>query len=259
MALSDRKILQAMEEGAIVIDPFVRENLATSSYDVTLGEHFFTEEHPGHFENLFNIYDKCHIDRVWGTEARKAKKARDVFRQYNFEWRGIHPDERVILMAPGETILAHTNEFIGGRGKITTMMKARSSLGRSFISVCKCAGWGDVGYTNRWTMEIQNTSARYYIPLVVGRRIAQIVFFETGQILASDYAKTGKYQQDASFEEMKRTWKPEMMLPRLDTDRDIAAGAARAKAEIQRKAHPTMRTAQAKIKKKQTKKKKTAA
>ncbi|MCX8513508.1 MAG: hypothetical protein ORN26_00305 [Candidatus Pacebacteria bacterium] len=43
-------------------------------------------------------------------------------------------------MRPGETILAHTNEFIGGRNHITTMMKARSSMGRSFIEVCKCAG-----------------------------------------------------------------------------------------------------------------------
>jgi hypothetical protein len=33
---------------------------------------------------------------------------------------------------------------------VTTMMKARSSLGRNFIEICKCAGWGDVGYINRW-------------------------------------------------------------------------------------------------------------
>ena len=45
---------------------------------------------------------------------------------------------------PGETILAHTQEFIGGRECVTTMMKARSSLGRVFVAVCKCAGWGDV-------------------------------------------------------------------------------------------------------------------
>ena len=125
------------------------------------------------------------------------------------------------MLAPGETILAHTQEFIGGRDHITTMMKARSSLGRSFISVCKCAGWGDVGYVNRWTMEIQNTSARYYIPLVVGRRIAQIVFFETGPIVGADYAATGKYAASTKLSELKKTWKPEMMLPRLNTDRDI--------------------------------------
>jgi hypothetical protein len=40
----------------------------------------------------------------------------------------------------GKTILGHTNEFLGGRGSVTTMMKARSSMGRNFIEVCKCAG-----------------------------------------------------------------------------------------------------------------------
>ena len=218
-----------MKEGSVVIEPFDRKNLATSSYDVTLGEYFFTEEPPEHFENVFNIYNKNHIDRVWGTKARKAKKASEVFKKYDFEWKGVHPDEQVILMAPGETILAHTNEFIGGKDHVTTMMKARSSLGRSFISVCKCAGWGDVGYTNRWTMEITNSSTRYYIPLVVGRRIAQIVFFETGPIEESDYASKGKYQSATTVAQLKKEWEPIMMLPRLDIDRDIASGAKNAK------------------------------
>jgi dCTP deaminase len=144
-----------------------------------------------------------------------------MFKKYDFEWNGIAPDDKIILLAPGETILGHTQEFIGGRTHVTTMMKARSSLGRSFISVCKCAGWGDVGYTNRWTMEIQNTSARYYIPLVVGRRIAQIVFFETGPILGDDYSATGKYTSSTKISVLKKSWKPEMMLPRLYLDRDI--------------------------------------
>src|SRR3989344_716854 len=221
MALSDRKILEAMKEGIILIEPFDRKNLATSSYDVTLGEYFFTEQHPGHFENIYNIYDKSHVDRVWGTEAKHAKEARHVLKKYAFDWKGISPGEKIILLAPVETILAHTEEFIGGRERITTMMKARSSLGRSFISVCKCAGWGDVGYTNRWTMEITNASNRYYIPLVVGRRIAQIIFFETGPILSSDYAGSGKYQSSGTFAQLKKDWKPEMMLPRLYLDRDI--------------------------------------
>ena len=210
-----------MKEGSIVIAPFDPRNLATSSYDVTLGEYFFAEQPPQHFENIYNIYDKAHVDRVWGTKPHRAKTAKEVFAKYNFDWKGITPNERVILLAPGETILAHTNEFIGGRDHITTMMKARSSLGRSFISVCKCAGWGDVGYINRWTMEITNSSNKYYIPLVVGRRIAQIVFFETGPIEGADYAANGKYQVSGSVAELKKSWRPEMMLPRLWSDRDI--------------------------------------
>lgn len=227
MALSDAKILGAMKEGSVIIEPFVRENLATSSYDVTLGEYFFVEQHPPHFENLYNVYDKKHVERVWGTKPRRAKPAKDILSKYRFDFTNIHPDEQVILLAPGETILGHTQEFIGGKDHVTTMMKARSSLGRSFIEVCKCAGWGDVGYVNRWTMEITNNSTHYYIPLVVGRRIAQIVFFETGPILAKDYAASGKYATSTSLKELKKNWKPEMMLPRLDTDRDIKLGAAR--------------------------------
>ena len=221
MALSDRKILEAMKEGSVVISPFKQEHLATSSYDVTLGEYFFPEQTPKHFQNLYNVYDKQHIERVWGTEAKRAKPAKEILAKYKFEYDGISPNDKIILLAPGETILGHTQEFIGGKEHITTMMKARSSLGRSFIEVCKCAGWGDVGYINRWTMEITNNSTHYYIPLVVGRRIAQIIFFETGPILAGDYAKGGKYQSSGSLAQTKKNWKPTDMLPRLYLDRDI--------------------------------------
>lgn len=221
MALSDKKILEAMKEGSIVIEPFARENLSTSSYDVTLGEWFFAEQPPPHFENLYNIYDKKHVERVWGTTPHRAKSAKEMLKNYAFDFTNIKPTEKVILLGPGETILAHTNEFIGGQGHITTMMKARSSLGRSFIEVCKCAGWGDVGYINRWTMEVTNNSSHYFIPLVVGRRIGQIVFFETGPILKSDYTKSGKYQSTGSVAQLKKSWKPDMMLPRLYLDRDI--------------------------------------
>ncbi len=210
-----------MKEGSIVIEPFTRANLATSSYDVTLGEYFFPEQEPPHFENLYNVYDKKHIERVWGTKPKRAKPAKEILKNYHFDFKNISPNDKVILLAPGETVLAHTNEFIGGKDHITTMMKARSSLGRSFIEVCKCAGWGDVGYINRWTMEVTNNSTHYYIPLVVGRRIAQIIFFETGPILAKDYSKGGKYQSEGSLAQLKKKWRPTDMLPRLYLDRDV--------------------------------------
>lgn len=70
-------------------------------------------------------------------------------------------------------------------------------------------------------MEITNNSRHYIIPLVVGRRIAQIIFFDTGPILDADYASQGKYQTTTDIKKMKKEWKPEMMLPRLYTDRDI--------------------------------------
>lgn len=222
MALSDRRILEEIKKGDIVIEPFVRANLATSSYDVTLGEFFFREQPTKYNHSLYNIWSKTHMEHVWGIkEVQRAVTAKEAFQKYNFSWDGISPNDKVILLRPGETILAHTQEFIGGRNHITTMMKARSSMGRNFIEVCKCAGWGDVGYINRWTMEITNNSKNYLIPLIVGRRIAQIIFFETGPILEANYASQGKYQTNDSLATLKKSWKPEMMLPKLYLDRDI--------------------------------------
>jgi len=221
MALSDTRILEEYKKGDILIEPFDKRNLATSSYDVTLGEYYFREQRPKHLYNIYNIYNKKHTDHVWGTKAERAQKAKDVLQDVKFDFVGIEPNDQIILLEPGETILAHTHEFIGGRHHITTMMKARSSLGRNFIEVCKCAGWGDVGYTNRWTMEITNNSSHYSIPLVVGRRIAQIIFFETGPILNDNYTKTGKYQSSDDIKIMKKNWRPEDMLPKVYKDRDI--------------------------------------
>lgn len=221
MALSDKKILQHMKKGTVVIQPFVKANLATSSYDVTLGEWYFRESPPKAYKNLYDVYSKKDTDHVWGTKPERAEKASKALAHFNFEFDGIRLDDKVILLEPGETILAHTQEFIGGRDEVTTMMKARSSVGRNFIEVCKCAGWGDVGYVNRWAMEITNNSRHYTIPLVVGRRVAQIIFFETGPINAKDYTAKGKYQTTTDMTKLKKNWKPEMMLPRLYLDRDI--------------------------------------
>ena len=158
---------------------------------------------------------------MWG-EPLRAQKAHTVFKKFAFKWNhGISPDDTIILLQPRETILAHTCEFIGGRNHITTMMQARSSMGRNFIEVCKCAGWGDVGYINRWTMEITNNSQYYAIPLVIGRRIAQIIFMDTGTILNNHYANGGKYARSSDIAILKKKWQPSDMLPRLDKDREL--------------------------------------
>jgi deoxycytidine triphosphate deaminase len=72
-------------------------------------------------------------------------------------------------------------------------------------------------------MEITNNSRYYSIPLVVGRRVAQIVFFDTeGTIESRDYADSGKYQfQKTNLEDLKNSWSPSDMLPKMYMDREI--------------------------------------
>ena len=62
--LSDQAILRLMGEGKVLIEPFNRKNLSTSSYDVTLGEFFYRESPPTHGElNVYNPYSESMVTK----------------------------------------------------------------------------------------------------------------------------------------------------------------------------------------------------
>lgn len=220
--LSRDAILWHIDQGNVQIDPFSPDNLKTSSYDLSLGKWYFEEQEPEPGHTIYNPWSKNEVDRVWGSESKKACEASEYFVKIGVALpEGVNPEDEVILLPPQKTILCHTLEFVGGKNCVTTMMKARSSWGRNFIEVCKCAGWGDVGYINRWTMEVTNNSGHYTIPLVVGRRIAQMVFFAVDPMENGDYANDGKYQQSTELDETKRLWTPDSMKPKLYLDREV--------------------------------------
>lgn len=225
MLLSRDQILKHMERGTVVIKPFDDRNLKTTSYDVTLGNWYWRERAPGGNSKIHNIYDQASTKFVWEGPF-DAERVEDVEKRSGRKLENITRGSSIILLGPQETILAHTNEFIGGREICVAKMYARSSLGRNFIEVCKDAGWGDVGYFNRWTMEVTNNSQNFSIPLVVGRRIAQMVFYEVAPSGSGlDYAKEGgKYQASDKVEELEKTWNPQMMIPQMHLDREVREG-----------------------------------
>lgn len=222
MLLSREAILWHLENGSIVIEPFLSEHLRTTSYDVTLGEWFWREARPKSNLAVHNPYDERSTQAVWEGPFQAELAERFVLR-HDLPLRNVKPKDKIIILGPKETVLAHTQEFIGGRDIVVAKMYARSSLGRNFIEVCKDAGWGDVGYFNRWTMEITNNSQHYAIPLVVSRRVAQMVFYEVAPLKSSEenYAsEKGKYQETADLEALKRNWNPYLMLPKMHLDRE---------------------------------------
>ena len=220
--LSKPEILKYYKNGSIVIEPFNSENLNSTSYDVRLGEYFYRQNQMERTE-ILNPFSKDSIDKMY-SKLEKAIEVHKIKSQLN-AFENLKTTDRVILISPNETILAHTIEFIGGKNSkdraITSEMRARSSLGRIGIAVCKCAGWGDVGYINRWTMEITNFSS-VVIPLVVGMRIAQIIFHQVVPVSQTDeYQFKGKYQKSIDVQNLKKNWQPEMMLPKLYQDKDL--------------------------------------
>eukprot|EP00457_Paulinella_chromatophora_P007261 gb/GEZN01007283.1/.p1 GENE.gb/GEZN01007283.1/~~gb/GEZN01007283.1/.p1 ORF type:complete len:333 (+),score=60.79 gb/GEZN01007283.1/:215-1213(+) len=222
--LSQSRILECVDKGTVVIEPFHAANLSAASYDVTLGKYYFRESPPEPGMGVYNPYSSEMVQRVWGNPL-EAERAGDWMKKTGKKLDNIAEEDRIIWLGPGETIIGHTIEWIGGRNNVTAMMQARNSMARNFIEVCKCSGWGDIGYISRWTMEITNNSRHYSIPLVVGRRIAQIIFFGTDETVgkAGSYADRS-YTQGKDLEEIKAQWTPLDCLPKMYKDREIAAG-----------------------------------
>lgn len=233
--LAKPAILSAHRCGDVLIEPFVESNVKNCSVDVTLGCWYWLETSPVRIGNailptgqlttvvdedaLLNPYDECSVMRAWGEVPMRAQPIRQAL-------PGIPLNTLVIPLHPGQNILAHTHEFIGGTDqRITTMLKARSSIGRNQITICRCAGWGDIGFCNRYVLEISNHGRRTVV-LVVGRRIGQVVFLETTGIhdIQDNYHHTGKYQTESlkgrSFAELEERWSPHHMLPQMWRDQE---------------------------------------
>ncbi|MBP7820553.1 dCTP deaminase [Candidatus Saccharibacteria bacterium] len=213
---SNRQIFEAHNSGNIVIDPFNPNQVNGSSYDVRLGEYFYTIKDKSELKPaIFNPYDQQHVDNHFEGPF-KAKMLRGVIDTLGItKPNNIELEDQVIILQPGQRILGHTEEFIGIKNG-TTSMQARSTSGRLGINVCQDAGWGDPGYINRWTMEIYNNNSLDPIILVVGTRIAQIVFMHTG-IVDGEYSDlSGNYQTSSASDlaSIKSSWLPTQMKPK---------------------------------------------
>lgn len=216
---SNIQIKEAIRTGHIVFHPYIEEHIAGSSVDVTLGHWFYRTER-GPSGGFYNPFDEADVYRYF--DGPHHAESHDMWAQANGRrlFAGIPADYPIIVLRPGERILAHTHEFIGIKAPGTSTMQARSTWGRNGVAVCLDAGWGDPGYINRWTMEIYNMNQHESVVLPVGERIAQLVFYHTGPV-DMEYAKlSGKYQTGNAddLSSLITSWRPEQMLPRAYKD-----------------------------------------
>lgn len=115
------------------------------------------------------------------------------------------------LIKKGTFFLAYTNEFVGTviGSNIHCQFQQTSTSARLGLFHPK-AGWGDVGYTNRWAMEFFATSD---ILIQEGSIVGQVTFTYTTET-NEDYSKKGQYQKGNDLKYIKENWGPETILPR---------------------------------------------
>lgn len=217
---SNTQIKKALKDGHIICHPLIAKNIAGSSIDVTLGEFFYRTERTGS-SGFYNPFDPNDVSRYFDGPHRAELHKNWAKANGRHLFKGVPPNHQIIVLRPGERILAHTHEFIGIKAPGTSTLQARSTWGRNGVACCLDAGWGDPGYINRWTLEIYNMNQHENVVLPVGERMAQMVFYETGPVEGEYRNLSGKYQSSSSvnLDKLIRAWRPRQMLPMAYKDR----------------------------------------
>lgn len=175
MILSDTKILEAIEKGDILIEPFRPECLGTNSYDVHLSAHLA-------------VYKDAVLD---------ARRHNEI------EHFDIPPEGYVLQ--PGRLYLGVTEEYTETHAAVP-FLEGKSSVGRLGIDIHATAGKGDVGFCNTWTLEISCTQP---VRIYAGMPIGQLIYFLVEGSIDNYYNRkpNAKYNERTMLPVESMMWK----------------------------------------------------
>lgn len=117
-------------------------------------------------------------------------------------WVEVDIENGVYSLAPGEFVLAATQELIRVPNNLECVFNLKSSRGREGYEHLM-AGYIDPGFHGRVTLELVNVNRYHRLPLEHGMRIGQLRFAKLDEIPMRSYASTGRYQNDQGVQASK--------------------------------------------------------
>lgn len=146
--LSDGEIREALESGAIVLDPPPEDkDIQPCSIDVHLGGRFGLIP-PRARTHLVRLSDKSEVEYF---------------------------TKRELVLGPGQVCLAQLKERLTLDASHTARIEGKSSIGRKFLSIHATAGFVDPGWDGILTLELHNAS-NVNLLLCEGDPIGQLAF-----------------------------------------------------------------------------------
>lgn len=135
--------------------------------------------------NSYNL--KLHNELITYTEMPLDMKKDNPYTKL------IIPEEG-LLLEPGRLYLGRTKEFTETKN-LVPMLEGRSSVGRLGLCIHVTAGFGDVGFSGYWTLEIYTIHPLRIYPDV---EICQI-YYHTIEGEHAEYS-SGKYQRNTGIQ-----------------------------------------------------------
>ncbi|MEH0153929.1 dCTP deaminase [Limibacter armeniacum] len=168
MILSDTQILQEIEQGNILIEPFDMNCLGTNSYDVHLGRYLA-------------VYKDDILDARNHNKIELFEIPRDGF-----------------VLHPNRIYLGVTREYTETLAHVPSL-EGKSSVARLGIHINSTSNKGNVGFCNTWTLEI---SVVQPVRIYAGMPIGQLFYMK----VEGDIRDLYHIRQSANYNE--RTMKP---------------------------------------------------
>ena len=164
MILSGKEIQKQIKNGNIEIDPYDDNLINPNSYNLRLHNELliYTDE-------ILDMKKPLNTDKI------------------------IIPDDGLALQ-PGKLYLGRTYEKTS-TNSFVPMLEGRSSIGRLDLFIHVTAGFGDIGFSGYWTLEIQCIQPVKVYPMV---EICQI-YYHTLDGEFESY-KSGKYQNNTGIQ-----------------------------------------------------------
>jgi dCTP deaminase len=164
MILSGKEIQTQIKNGNIVIEPFDDRLINPNSCNLRLHNELLT-----YTDEILDMKKPLNTERV------------------------IIPVEGLILQ-PGKLYLGRTYEKTA-TNNFVPMLEGRSSVGRLGLFIHVTAGFGDIGFSGYWTLEIQCIQPVKIYPMV---EICQIYY----HTLAGEFESytSGKYQNNTGIQ-----------------------------------------------------------
>jgi len=172
MILSGLEIKKQIEEKNIAITPFDESLIGPNSCNLRL-------------HNELLVYTDEILDMKKPLNTKKI----------------IIPEEGLVL-EPGKLYLGRTHEHTS-TNKFVPMLEGRSSIGRLGLYIHVTAGFGDVGFSGYWTLEIQCIQPIKIYPMV---EIGQIYYHTLDGDCGLFYGEgkyghsSGKYQNNTDIQ-----------------------------------------------------------
>ncbi len=170
MILSSDEIKKAVTAGDIEINPFNAEYLGPNSYDL-------------HLHNELLVYKEHKLDMKKDNQTERITMSESGYE-----------------LQPGKIYLARTKEWTA-TNLYAPMLEGRSSIGRLGLYVHITAGFGNMGSSGFWTLELSCVQPLTIFPHV---SICQI-FFMAVQGNKTLYPEKIKYK-DADDIEASKLW-----------------------------------------------------